>query len=170
MEINYKGILCRLGTYRVNGEDKPALWYISSPDDKTMYKAGFEELHYGVLGKVLTDKEYKKIKKIIKKTEIENEINEELNSLSNELLYEMKKHKPKGTYRIIRNDTIEWKIQDDVTIMIFICATSSGEDDLIDFYYKDSNGNEHRYGKSDEYPHSNIMELLRNYNGYKFEK
>ena len=60
MEINYKGILCRLGTYRVNGEDKPALWYISSPDDKTMYKAGFEELHYGVLGKVLTDKEYKK--------------------------------------------------------------------------------------------------------------
>jgi len=108
MEINYKGILCRLGTYRVNGEDKPALWYISSPDDKTMYKAGFEELHYGVLGKVLTDKEYKKIKKIIKKTEIENEINEELNSLSNELLYEMKKHKLKGTYRIIRNDTIEW--------------------------------------------------------------
>lgn len=54
--------------------------------------------------------------------------------------------------------------------MIFICATSSGEDDLIDFYYKDSNGNEHRYGKSDEYPHSNIMELLRNYNDYKFEK
>ena len=59
----------------------------------------------------------------------------------------MKKHKLKGTYRIIRNDTIEWKIQDDVTIMIFICATSSGE-----------------------YPHSNIMELLRNYNDYKFEK
>ena len=62
MEINYKGILCRLGTYRVNGEDKPALWYISSPDDKTMYKAGFEELHYGVLGKVLTDKEYNILK------------------------------------------------------------------------------------------------------------
>lgn len=35
MEINYKGVLCRLGTYRVNGEDKPTLYYISSPDDET---------------------------------------------------------------------------------------------------------------------------------------
>ena len=48
MEINYKGVLCRLGTYRVNGEDKPTLYYISSPDGKIMYKAGFEELHYGL--------------------------------------------------------------------------------------------------------------------------
>ena len=51
MEINYKGVLCRLGTYRVNGEDKPTLYYISSPDNETMYKAGFEELHYGLWGK-----------------------------------------------------------------------------------------------------------------------
>ena len=29
MEINYKGVQCRLGTYRVNGEDKPILYYIS---------------------------------------------------------------------------------------------------------------------------------------------
>lgn len=61
MEINYKGVLCRLGTYRVNGEDKPTLYYISSPDCETMYKAGFEELHYGLWGKVLTDEEYKEI-------------------------------------------------------------------------------------------------------------
>ena len=43
MEINYKGVLCRLGTYRANGEDKPTLYYISSPDNETMYKAGFEQ-------------------------------------------------------------------------------------------------------------------------------
>ena len=46
MNINYKGVLCILGTYRVNGEDKPTLYYISSPDGKIMYKAGFEELIY----------------------------------------------------------------------------------------------------------------------------
>ena len=61
MEINYNGVLCRLGTYRANGEDKPTLYYISSPDNETMYKAGFEKLHYGLLGKILTDEEYKEI-------------------------------------------------------------------------------------------------------------
>ena len=30
MEINYKGVLCRLGTYRVNGEDKPTLYHNKS--------------------------------------------------------------------------------------------------------------------------------------------
>ena len=54
MEINYKGVLCRLGTYRANGEDKPTLYYISSPDNETMYKAG-------LWGKILTDEEYKEI-------------------------------------------------------------------------------------------------------------
>lgn len=63
MEINYKEVLCRLGTYRVNGEDKPTLYYIASHDDQTMYKAGFEELHYDLWGKVLTDGEYKEITK-----------------------------------------------------------------------------------------------------------
>lgn len=61
MEINYKGVLCRLGTYRANGEDKQTLYYISSPDNETMYKAGFEELHYGLWGKILTDEEYEEI-------------------------------------------------------------------------------------------------------------
>ena len=34
---------------------------ISHPDNETMYKAGFEELHYGLWGKILTDEEYKEI-------------------------------------------------------------------------------------------------------------
>ncbi len=83
MEINYKGVLCRLGTYRVIGEDKPTLYYISAPDDETMYKAGFEELHYGLWGKILTDEEYKEITNI--------EVEKELNTLSNELISKMKK-------------------------------------------------------------------------------
>lgn len=100
---------------------------------------------------------------------MENEINKELNSLSSELLYKMEKNKFKGIYKIIGNDNIEWKIQDNVTIMIFLCASGAGEDDVIDFYYKDPNGNEHRYDRSDDYPHSNIMELLTEYNNLKFE-
>lgn len=62
--INFKGVLCKLGTYRVNGENKPTLFYISSPNDETMYKAGFEELHYGLWGHILTDEEYKKVLKL----------------------------------------------------------------------------------------------------------
>lgn len=61
MEINYKGVKCRLGTFRIKGKDKPTLYYISSPDDETMYNAGFEELRYGLWGKILTDEEYKEI-------------------------------------------------------------------------------------------------------------
>ncbi|MCI6266332.1 MAG: hypothetical protein MR598_05750 [Erysipelotrichaceae bacterium] len=63
MEINYKGVQCRLGTYRINGEDKPTLYYISAPNSEIVYEAGFEELHYGLWGKVLTDEEYKEIVK-----------------------------------------------------------------------------------------------------------
>ena len=40
---------------------------------------------------------------------------------------------------------------------------------MIDFYYKDPSGNEHRHDRSDDYPHSNIMELLSDYNNSKFE-
>ena len=38
MKGYYKGVLCRLGTYRIMGEDKPALYYIDSPDQETMLK------------------------------------------------------------------------------------------------------------------------------------
>ena len=41
MKVHYKGVLCNLATYRVMGEDKPALYYIDSPDQETMLKAGF---------------------------------------------------------------------------------------------------------------------------------
>ena len=40
MKIWYKGVLCNTGTYRYMGEDKPALYYIYSPDQETMFKAG----------------------------------------------------------------------------------------------------------------------------------
>lgn len=60
--IRYKGVLCRIGTYRVKGEDKPALYYVDAPDDQTVYNAGFEDLHYGgPWVKILTDEEYKEI-------------------------------------------------------------------------------------------------------------
>ena len=49
-----------------------------------------------------------------------NKANEELYLESSELLFEMKKNHFKGTYKIIGNDSIECRIQDDVTIMINI--------------------------------------------------
>lgn len=61
MKGYYKGVLCNLGTYRVMGEDKPALYYIDSPDQETMLNAGFDEVHYGLWVKILSDEEYKKI-------------------------------------------------------------------------------------------------------------
>ena len=66
-QMNFRSVLCKLGTYRVNGEDNPTLYYISSPDDETMYKAGFEELHYGLWGHILTDEEYEKVLKLKEK-------------------------------------------------------------------------------------------------------
>ena len=59
--VFYKGVLCRLATYRVMGEDKPALYYINAPDQQTMLDAGFEEVHYGLWAKILTDDEYEGI-------------------------------------------------------------------------------------------------------------
>ncbi len=61
MKGYYKGVLCELGTYRVMGEDMPALYYIDSPNQETMLKVGFDEVHYGLWVKMLTDEEYKEI-------------------------------------------------------------------------------------------------------------
>ncbi len=72
MKGYYKGVLCNLATYRVMGEDRPALYYISSPDQETMLKAGFEEVHYGLWAKILSDEEYQKIVDVITKNEQEN--------------------------------------------------------------------------------------------------
>ena len=67
MKGYYKGVLCRLGTYRTIGEDKPALYYIDSPDQETMLKAGFDEVRYGLWVKILTDEEHKEIITIFNK-------------------------------------------------------------------------------------------------------
>lgn len=118
------------------------------------------------------NKSSKEIKKIIKETEREmhtNEISEELNSLSSALLSEMKKNKFSGTYEIIGNDHIKWKIQENVTIMILLCASGAGSDDVICFHYNDANGKEYIDTKCDVYPHNNIMELLCKYNDCKYE-
>lgn len=61
MKLYYKGVLCRLSTVRIMGEDKPALCYVHSPNRKTTLNAGFEEIQYGLWVKVLTDEEYDKI-------------------------------------------------------------------------------------------------------------
>lgn len=113
----------------------------------------------------------KEIKKIIKKTEREmyhKEYLEELNITTTELLSEMKKSKLKGTYTILDNGLIEWKIQENVRIKIFL-EGSSGCDDVLNFYYKDPNGIEYRTIWADEYPHKEIMKLLIKYNNSKFE-
>ena len=67
MKGYYKGVLCRLGTYRIMGEDKPALYYIDSPDQETMLKAGFDEVRSGLWVKILTDEEHKEIINIFNK-------------------------------------------------------------------------------------------------------
>ena len=60
-KLIYKGVLCRLGTYRTMGENRPVLYYIDAPDQQTMLDAGFDELHYGLWARILTDAEYEEI-------------------------------------------------------------------------------------------------------------
>lgn len=69
MKGYYKGVLCRVGTYHVMGEDKPALYYVDSPDQETMLEAGFNEVQYGLWVKILTNKEYKEIIQILRLVE-----------------------------------------------------------------------------------------------------
>ena len=61
MKGYYKGVLCRLTEYRAMGTAKPALSYISSPDQETMLRAGFIETQNGLWLKVLTEAEYKEV-------------------------------------------------------------------------------------------------------------
>ena len=42
----YKAVLCRLTTYRIMGENRPALFFIDAPDQQTMIDAGFDEIHF----------------------------------------------------------------------------------------------------------------------------
>ncbi len=59
--IRYKGVLCRLASCRIEGADKQALFYIDAPDQQTMLAAGFDEIHYGLWVKLLTQDEYETI-------------------------------------------------------------------------------------------------------------
>ena len=61
MKIYYKGFLCNLAPYRVMGEDRHALF-------PTFY-AEFDEVHYGLWAKVLTDEEYQEIVDAVTKNE-----------------------------------------------------------------------------------------------------
>jgi hypothetical protein len=61
VKLYYRGVLCQTGSYRVMGENKPALFYISSPNQETMLDAGFTEIHYGLWLKLLSDAEYREI-------------------------------------------------------------------------------------------------------------
>lgn len=69
MKIYYKGVLCNLATYRVMGEDRPALYPVGSQDLETLYNAGFAEVHYGLWAKVLSDEEYQEIADFVMKNE-----------------------------------------------------------------------------------------------------
>ena len=69
MKGYYKEVLCNLGTYRVMGENKPALYYVDSPDQETMLKAGFEDVQPCLWVKILTDEEYKEITHIFRLVE-----------------------------------------------------------------------------------------------------
>lgn len=60
MRIYYKGVLCNLGTYRVMGKDRPALYPVALSDDE-MLNEEFDEVHYGLWAKVLSDEEYQEI-------------------------------------------------------------------------------------------------------------
>lgn len=60
MRIYYKGVLCNLATYRVMGEDRPALYPVVLPDDGILIRE-FDEVHYGLWAKVLSDEEYQEI-------------------------------------------------------------------------------------------------------------
>lgn len=60
MRIYYKGVLCNLGTYRVMGKDRSALYPVALSDDE-MLNEEFDEVHYGLWAKVLSDEEYQEI-------------------------------------------------------------------------------------------------------------
>ncbi|MCD7837244.1 MAG: hypothetical protein LUG83_11515 [Lachnospiraceae bacterium] len=65
MRIKYKGVVCNTGYERVMGKEVPALYYVESPDQDTLIKAGFEEIHYGRWVKLLNDTEFKEVLDLI---------------------------------------------------------------------------------------------------------
>ena len=65
---SYKGFLCNLAPYRVMGEDRHALFPITQSNDPIFYEE-FDEVHYGLWAKVLTDEEYQEIVDAVTKNE-----------------------------------------------------------------------------------------------------
>ena len=60
--------LCNLAPYRVMGEDRHALFPITQSNDPIFYEE-FDEVHYGLWAKVLTDEEYQEIVDAVTKNE-----------------------------------------------------------------------------------------------------
>lgn len=69
MKIYYKGVLCNLSTYRVMGEDRPALYPVALPENEVL-NGEFDEVHYGLWAKILSDEEYQKIVDAIAKSDL----------------------------------------------------------------------------------------------------
>lgn len=68
MRIYYKGVLCNLATYRVMGEDRPALYPVDFSEEEIFYRE-FNEVHYSLWAKILSDEEYQEIVDVIMKNE-----------------------------------------------------------------------------------------------------
>lgn len=68
VKIYYKGFLCNLAPYRVMGEDRHALFPVTQSNDPIFYEE-FDEVHYGLWAKVLTDEEYQEIVDTVTKNE-----------------------------------------------------------------------------------------------------
>lgn len=61
MIVDFHGIKCRFGRYRVNGEDKPVLTPVSSVPGEQLIQYGFEDPTNGLWCHFLTDDEMKKL-------------------------------------------------------------------------------------------------------------
>lgn len=100
MKIWYKGVLCNTGTYRYMGEDKPALYYIYSPDQETMLKAGFVEDHPCLWVKVLADEEYNEIITIL---------NQMMDWLDNFQFVKLKNMNLKDVFQVTKEERQKYK-------------------------------------------------------------
>ncbi len=65
MVIEYHGMKCRYGTYRVMGEDKPILTLVNSSDWEKSLKYDFTEPQNGFWCHFLTDDEIEKYRGVV---------------------------------------------------------------------------------------------------------
>lgn len=69
MYIYYNKCKCKYGTYRVGGEDKPVFYLWESPPEVNVFELGFQEVHYGLWCRFLSDEENEKMKAYFKRPE-----------------------------------------------------------------------------------------------------